>query len=126
MKHEELADLYLSYARRPEALEQLYKALALSDRKPAIQTKIIETLVAEQNFEKALKTGRTLLQENPKSIPVRLFMAKIYFQLGYLVEATQNWEVVLSLDPRNSEALHWLNKSQTYKVSLTSHPTINS
>lgn len=118
-KHEELSDLYKSYNRFDESLEQLYKAIQLSTRQSELRLKLVETFIDAEKLEQALKEARSLVRDYPSFINARLRLALVFYKLGYLAEATQNWETVLLKEPRHPEALHWLGLAQNSKVILT-------
>ncbi|MCX7977821.1 MAG: tetratricopeptide repeat protein [Bdellovibrionaceae bacterium] len=111
-KHEELANLYFQCKRYPEGLEQLYRARALSTKKVDISLRIAGTLVQMGQQEKALREIKNLLAEYPQSIPARLQLGLLFYNMGQVAEAVDQWENVLLRDPLNSEAQRYLKMAQ--------------
>jgi tetratricopeptide (TPR) repeat protein len=72
VKHDELGELYFRYQRFPEALDQYYKALSLSSRKPELTMKVVESLARTGEQHRAEKELRSLVHDYPTFTTARL------------------------------------------------------
>lgn len=117
-KHVELGDLYFQYHRFDEAVEQYYKGVALSTRKPDIQMKIVEVLVRKNQGSKAVKELKKIIESYPGYLPAKLKLGVVFYNSNRVVEAIQEWEGVLMRDPNHPEAVNYLKLAQ--EVGVTS------
>ena len=111
-KHIELADLYFQYKRYLEAVEQYYKALNLSSRKPDISLKIAEALLKGSEPKKALKILRDLTVEYPGYLAAQIKLGLVLYQSNRVVDAIEEWEKVLMRDPKNQEVQEYIRIAQ--------------
>jgi tetratricopeptide (TPR) repeat protein len=118
IKHDELGEMYFQHARFKEALEQYYKALALSSRKPELTMKIVEAFLQLGSPEKALKELRALIKEYPGFLSARVRLGKILYDGGDVEGAIEQWEATTHRDPSHSEAQRLLRQAQ----ALTQKP----
>ncbi|MGE0761882.1 MAG: tetratricopeptide repeat protein [Bdellovibrionales bacterium] len=112
LKHDELGELYFRYQRYMEALEQYYKALSLSNRKPELTMKVVDTLARLGEAHKALKELRALINGYPSFLTARLKLGVLLYESGSVAEAVEEWERVLAREPNHSEAKRLLNLAQ--------------
>ena len=117
-KHLELGDLYFQYQRYDEALEQYYKAVNLTTRKPEVQMKIVEVYLRKNQGGKAVKELRRIIESYPAYVPAKLKLGVVFYNSNRVVEAIQEWEGVLMRDPRHHEALNYIKLAQ--EVGVTS------
>jgi len=117
IKHDELGDMYLQHGRLEDALEQFYRALALSSRKPELTMKVINAYMKMEEDHKALQELEKLVKEYPGYIGARLQLGRIYFEKGEIASAVEQWEAVLLKDPENTEASRLLRQSQNLMES---------
>ena len=111
-KHEELADLYEQCSRHKEALEQLFKAQKLSNRKPEITLRIANCVDKLGEHSQALKELKNLVREYPQFLTARLRLGVLLYNQGMVVEATEQWENILARDAGHAEALKHLKMAQ--------------
>lgn len=112
LKHDELGELYFRYQRYMEALEQYYKSLHLSTRKPELTMKVVETLVRLGESHKALKELRSLISNFPSFMTARLKLGVLLYESGSVAEAVEEWERVLAREPAHAEAKRLLQLAQ--------------
>jgi tetratricopeptide (TPR) repeat protein len=112
IKHDELGELYFQHNRYKEALEQYYKALNLSNRKPELTMKIVECFLRLQETEKALKELRSLIKEYTGFLSARVRLGKILYELGDVSGAVEQWEAAVHRDPGHGEAQRLLRQAQ--------------
>ncbi len=117
-KHLELGDLYFQYHRYDDSLEQYYKALNLTSRKPDVQMKAVEVYLRKNQAAKAVKELKKVIDYYPAYLPARLKLGVIYYNSNRVVEAIQEWESILSRDPQHNSALNYLKLAQ--EVGVTS------
>jgi cytochrome c-type biogenesis protein CcmH/NrfG len=112
IKHDELGEMYFHHSRFKEALEQYYKALALSSRKPELTLKIVECFLRLQETEKALRELRALIKEYSGFLSARVRLGKILFDGGDVEGAIEQWEAVVHRDASHTEAQRLLRQAQ--------------
>jgi tetratricopeptide (TPR) repeat protein len=119
LKHDELGELYSRYQRHMEALEQYYKALNLSARKPELTMKVVETHVKLGDGHRALKELRSLVAGYPAFHGARLRLGVLLYESGDLTGAIEEWENILARQSDHAEAKRWLDIAQA--VNSTHH-----
>lgn len=112
IKHDELGEMYFQHGRFKEALEQYYKALNLSSRKPELTMKIVEAFIALGAVEKALKELRALIKEYPGFLSARVRLGKVLYDSGDVEGAIEQWEATTHRDPAHGEAQRLLRQAQ--------------
>ena len=112
IKHDELGEMYSQHQRYKEALEQYYKALALSNRKPELTMKIVECFLRLEQPEKALKELRGLIKEYPGFLSARVRLGKVLYDGGDVEGAIEQWEAATQRDPNHGEAQRLLRQAQ--------------
>lgn len=112
IKHDELGEMYFHHNRFKEALEQYYKALSLSNRKPELTMKIVECYLRLQETEKALRELRGLIKEYTGFLSARVRLGKILYDTGDVSGAIEQWEATTHRDPNHSEAQRLLRQAQ--------------
>jgi len=112
IKHDELGEMYFHHTRYKEALDQYYKALALSSRKPELTMKIAEGHLRLQDRERALKELRGLIKDYPGFLSARVRLGKILYEGGDVTGAIEQWEAATQRDPHHTEAQRLLRQAQ--------------
>lgn len=112
IKHDELGEMYFQHSRFKEALEQYFKSLALSNRKPELTMKIVECFLRVGETEKALRELRGLIKEYPGFLSARVRLGRILYDMGEVAEAIEHWEAITRRDPSHSEAQRLLRQAQ--------------
>jgi predicted Zn-dependent protease len=112
IKHDELGEMYLQHNRAKEALEQFYKALNLSTRKPELTMKIVECYIKLGSPEKAQKELKDLLRDFPGFLNARVRLGRLLFETGDIPHAIDQWEAVLQREPAHPEAQRLIRQSQ--------------
>ena len=112
LKHLEIADLYLTYNRFDEALFELKKASALDPENLEFRLKLARIYSKKGFKSKAIDELIKLKNEKPDFFEARIALGVLYFGLGNVLEAQTEWEKVLSKDPKNSDALTYLELSK--------------
>jgi tetratricopeptide (TPR) repeat protein len=107
-----LGELYFQYKRYDEALEQYFKALSLSTRKPELKMKVIECFIKKEDNARAVKELKLLIQDYPQFVPARLKMGLICYNEGRVAEAVDHWESILLRDPDHPIAVKYLQMAQ--------------
>lgn len=120
IKHDELGELYFRYQRYLEALEQYYKALSLSSRKPELTMKVVDCHLRLGDAAKALKELRALISSYPAFLTARLKLGVILYESGDVSSAIDEWERVLERQPGHAEAQRLLSLAQTGSSSKSS------
>lgn len=113
LKHYELAEMYVSYGRCDEALFEYNKAIALDPDNLEIRIKVAKAYTKKGFTSKAFDELRRLKNENPGYMPVRIALGLLYYGNGNILEATAEWQNVLSREPNHPEAIMYVNLSRT-------------
>lgn len=112
-KHFELAEMYFTYNRLDEALFEYNKVSKLDPSNLEVRIKIAKTYAKKNFLNKAFDELQVLKNEQPNFLPARIALGVLYYGSGKILEAQTEWEKVLTKDPRNDEALMYLNLSRT-------------
>ena len=112
-KHYELAEMYMTYQRFDEALFEYNKAVKLNPDNLEARLKVAK-VYAKKNFaHKAVDELKKLKNEFPHYLPARNALGILYYGSGHILEARNEWERVISKDPKNQEARMYMNLSKT-------------
>jgi tetratricopeptide (TPR) repeat protein len=112
LKHDELGEMYLQHQRFNEALEQFYKALTMSSRKPELTMKVVECFVKVGSPDRAIKELKDLVRDFPGFINARVRLGRLLFETGDIANAVDQWEAAIQRDPNNAEAHRLIRQSQ--------------
>ena len=112
LKHYELAEMYMSYQRYDEALFEYNKTISLDPSNLEPRIKVAKVYAKKKFFNKAFDELKRLKNEYPKCLEARMALGILYYGSGKVIEAQNEWEKVLSLDPRHNEAKMYLNLSR--------------
>lgn len=119
-KHFELAEMYFTYNRHDEALFEYNKVKNLDPSNLEVRIKIAKTFAKKNFINKAFDELQLLKNEVPNYLPARIALGVLLYGCGKILEAQTEWEKILTKDPRNEEALMYLNLSRTAtETSLT-------
>lgn len=113
LKHFEIAEMYMTYNRLDEALFEFNKAVGLDSENLEARIRIAKVYAKKNFVNKALDELRSLKNDRPDYTPARVALGVLYYGCGKVLEARSEWERILVKDPRNEEALMYLNLSQT-------------
>jgi tetratricopeptide (TPR) repeat protein len=119
IKHDELGELYMQHSRHKEALEQYYKALSLSARKPELTMKIVECYLKLESTERAIKELRSLIKDYPGFLSARVKLGKVLYDGGDVQGAIEQWESATQRDPSHGEAQRLLRQAQAITQSTS-------
>lgn len=112
IKHDELGELYFQHTRYKDALDQYYKALTLSNRKPELTMKVVECYMRLNESDKALRELRNLIKEYPGFLSARVRLGRILFDTGDVAGAVEQWEATVQRDQNHIEAQRLLRQAQ--------------
>jgi predicted Zn-dependent protease len=104
--------MYFHHGRFKDALEQYYKALNLSNRKPELTMKIVECYIRLEEPERAVKELRSLIKEYTGFLSARVRLGKMLYEAGEVAAAIEQWEAVLHRDSNHAEAQRMLRQAQ--------------
>ncbi len=113
LKHYELAEMYMSYQRYDEALFEYNKTISLDPENLEVRMKIAKVYAKKKFFNKAFDELKKLKNEYPKYNEARVALGILYYGSGRVLEAQEEWQRVLSIDPRCEKAKMYLNLSKT-------------
>jgi tetratricopeptide (TPR) repeat protein len=113
LKHQEIADLYLTYNRFDESLFEYNKAIGLDLENLEARTKLAKVYAKKGFFGKAFEELRKIKNEFPEYLEARLALGILYYGNGNVLEAQSEWEKVLIKNPNHKDALMYLNLSKT-------------
>ena len=113
LKHFELAEMYMTYNRLDEALFEFNKVVGLDPDYLEARVRIAKVYAKKNFITKSLDELKKLKNEHPNYLPARIALGVLYYGHGRVLEAQSEWERVLVKDPRNEEALMYINLSRT-------------
>lgn len=119
IKHDELGEMYFHHGRFKEALDQYYKALSLSSRKPELTMKLVECFVRLDDTDKAVKELRGLVKDYSGFLSARVRLGKMLYDSGDVQGAIEQWEATTHRDPNHGEAQRLLRQAQA--ITYRSH-----
>ncbi|MBI2608876.1 MAG: tetratricopeptide repeat protein [Deltaproteobacteria bacterium] len=111
-KHLELGNLYLKYLRYDEALSEFSKATQLDKKQTYARLKQAHTLHKKGEKLKALEELKNLKKEAPEFLSGRIALGVLQYSLGHVIDAVEEWELVLQKDPQNEKALAYLKMAR--------------
>lgn len=117
-QHVEIAKLYIRYKRYEEALHELRKASNLDKSIEDIGLLRAECVYENGEPERAVLLLSKLKMQNPDFLDLRIKLGLYFYRLGDKVSAISEWEKVLSLDPNNIEAKHFLNMQEDKNLEI--------
>jgi tetratricopeptide (TPR) repeat protein len=112
IKHDELGEMYFHHGRFKEALEQYFKALSLSNRKPELSMKVVESFVRLNEIDKGTKHLQGLIKDYPGFLSARVRLGKMLYDGGDVQGAIEQWEATTHRDPNHGEAQRLLRQAQ--------------
>jgi tetratricopeptide (TPR) repeat protein len=112
LKHIELGDLYFKYHRYDEALEDYSKALRLDPNQTDYRIKIAKVYAKKGYTTRAMQELQRICNEQPTNVVARNHLGLMYFSQGNVIEAEQEWETALEIDPGNQEILTYLDMAK--------------
>lgn len=117
IKHDELGELYLRYNRVKEGLDQYYKALSLSSRKPELTMKIAECFVKLEDYGRAITELKNIVRDFPGFSTARIRLGQLFYDSGQVPEGVAQWEAVLQREPKHPEADRLLRQAQSVEIT---------
>jgi tetratricopeptide (TPR) repeat protein len=113
LKHYELAEMYFTYNRYDEALHEYNKSINLDPDFLEARIKVAKVYAKKNFINKALDELMKLKNENPTYMPARVALGILYYGSGKILDAQSEWEKVLMKEPKNQEAMMYINLSKT-------------
>jgi tetratricopeptide (TPR) repeat protein len=111
IKHYELAELYFSYSRYEEAIFEYDKAYSLDLTNQDIKIKIAKTYSKKGLTSKAIDVLKIVKSETPDYLPAKMALGLIYYSMGNIIEAQNEWKSVLFKSPAHTDASMYLDLS---------------
>ncbi|MBW2637119.1 MAG: tetratricopeptide repeat protein [Deltaproteobacteria bacterium] len=115
-----LAEIYYQDQNFDQTMTLVEEVLAINSKDLAAHTIKGNVLLARKDFLGAISEYRTVLQEKPKDIGVLLNLAKAHFLNDELEIATDNFKIVLDINPNIKEALLFLGDMALKKKNVRS------
>ncbi len=112
-KHQEIADLYMSYSRFEEALLEYQKVIALDPKNLEARIRISKVYAKKGYTAKASEELITLKNEYPNYTPARMALGLLLFSNQKVIEAQSEWQKILEIDPDHAEAKMYLEMSES-------------
>lgn len=89
-----------------DAITVSFKILAINENDEEAKDLIFKLYLKLNWLKEALEFGEQLLSEKPTDIPLLEELAKISVQLGDSIKVDEYYDVILELQPTNTDALH--------------------
>ena len=123
VKHLELADLYFRYRRYDEAIEEYTKAALLDSSHLDIRIRRAKAYAKKGFTSRAIQELQQLKAENSRFLPARIQLGLLCYSQGNILDAELEWENVLEVDPRNKEAVAYLEMAEEARAAQERTPT---
>jgi len=115
-KHIEIGELYFQSKNYAEAIKHFEQALPSLGRDRTrtldVKMKIVECQHKNAGAQRAFEMLVEVIRENPDFVPARIKLGLLYYGAKMNIEAIEQWEFALSLDPRNQQAIKYLQIAQ--------------
>ncbi len=115
--HAAIAQAYSDAGCRPEAIEQLRKAVELCPSFADLQTKLGSLYRDENNLPMAREHYEAARAANPKFVPARVLLGVTLLSLGLPDEAAEEWRQALEAQPDNRSAKMYLRMVEAQKTA---------
>jgi len=107
--HADIADVYASYARHEEALDEFRHALDLCPEFVDLRARMAAVLRDSGKLEQAIEELKRVKQERPAYLEARVQLGVTLFSAGRTDEAVKEWEGVLAADPDNDRTKMYIS-----------------
>lgn len=111
LKHFELGEMYLGHERFDEALAQFQQVIVLDPQYLEGRIRLAKTYAKKGLMAKAILELKTLKNEHPDFYPARMALGILYFGLGNILEAQNEWQKILDMCPNHKAAYDYLKLS---------------
>ena len=118
--HADLAQAYADAGCKPEAIEQLKRAVELCPTYADLQTRLGSLYRDTDNFALAREHYEAARAANPKYAPARVLLGVTLLSLGEIDQAIAEWTEVLTLDPENRSAKMYLRMVEAQRSARAS------
>jgi tetratricopeptide (TPR) repeat protein len=125
--HADLAQAYSDAGCRPEAIEQLRKAVDLCPTFADLQTKLGTLYRDDGNLAQARRCYEAAREANPRFPPARVLLGVTLLSLGAVDEAAAEWREALAIDPENRSArmyLRMVDAQRSVRPGKTTPPPV--
>lgn len=112
VKHLEIADLYFRYRRYDAAIEEYTKAIHLDPQALEIRIRRAKAFAKKGFLTRAIQELQVLRKEQPTYLQASLQLGLLYYSQQNIIDAISVWESVLAIDPRQKEAIAYLELAQ--------------
>jgi tetratricopeptide (TPR) repeat protein len=120
--HADIAQAYADAGCKPEAIEQLKKAVELCPSFADLQTRLGSLYRDAGNLALAREHYETARQSNPKYVPARVLLGVTMLALGNPDSAVAEWREVLTIDPENKNAKMYLRMVEAQRSARSKPP----
>jgi tetratricopeptide (TPR) repeat protein len=118
--HADLSQAYADAGCKPEAIEQLKRAIELCPTYADLQTRLGSLYRDTDNFALAREHYEAARASNPKYAPARILLGVTLLSLGEIDEAIAEWTEVLAVDPENRSAKMYLRMVEAQRSARNS------
>jgi Flp pilus assembly protein TadD len=85
------------------ALEALRASVALAPREPRYRERLAQRLWDDEQYYQAINEWRTVRDQAPGDVAIRLSLARAYEKIGDRTEAYREYRAALEIDPENAD-----------------------
>jgi tetratricopeptide (TPR) repeat protein len=120
VKHLELADLYFRYRRYEEAIEEYTKAARLDPTTLDIRIRRAKAYAKKGFLTRSMQELQQLKREHPHYAPARIQLGLLHYSQGNILDAELEWESIVELEPKNREAIAYLQMANRERLKQES------
>ena len=111
-KHYQLSKLYEQYNRFHEALFEIEKAIKLDQKLLIYQIAKAKLYIQLNLHGKAKELFMQLKSDHPTNVDIKIAFGELCYSQGHIVEAINEWNCALELNPKNTQARTYLDLSR--------------
>jgi len=95
--------IYEQTGQLPEAIQELEKAVELNPSTELL-VKLLGSYYVNEDYENAATTAERAIANEPDNVVLRIWLGRIYYQLGRFDDASRSFERAIELNPGNALA----------------------
>jgi len=118
--HADLAQAYADAGCKPEAIDQLKRAVELCPTFADLQTRLGSLYRDNDSFALARHHYEAARAANPAYMPARVLLGVTLLSLGEIDQAIAEWREVIALDPGNRSAQMYLRMAESQRSGRSS------
>jgi tetratricopeptide (TPR) repeat protein len=113
--HYEIAEMYCTYQRYGEAIDDYKKAMSLDPENLKIRSQYAKAWQKIGQPDKAKEELQLLIKEHPFFLEAQISLGLLYFESNDIIQAQKIWTSILTHEPDHAEAKMYLELAKSAK-----------